>query len=103
MSTVPRIRAWRFSSARPGSVAANGSASMSRNAACAGSIGTVMVRMPGFRATAWASGEDGGDERRVEPARQPDEHVGQPVLDHVVAGAERERFVDLTHGRKLGL
>ncbi len=41
MRIVPRMRAWRFSSASPGSSPANGSASMSRNASCAGSIGIV--------------------------------------------------------------
>ena len=48
---VPRIRACRFSSARPGSVPANVGASMSRNAVWAASIGTVTVRIPRFAAS----------------------------------------------------
>ena len=118
---VPRIRAWRFSSARPGSGPANGSASMSRNAAWAASIGTVSVRMPRLAASASASvdaalarearrhehaddvlgaervGRDRGDERRVDAAGEADEHVGEAVLADVVAGAEHERLVDLVH------
>ena len=94
---VPRMRAWRFSSARPGSVPANGSASMSRNAEWAGSIGTVSVRMPRFVGELLGVGDaalagesrrhehadhvvgaervdrDRGDERRVDPAGEPDE------------------------------
>ncbi len=49
---VPRIRACRFSSARPGSVPANVGASRSRKAEWASSIGTVTVRMPRFAANA---------------------------------------------------
>ncbi len=42
-------------------------------------------------------GRDRGDERRVDAARQPDEHVGEAVLADVVARAEHERLVDLAH------
>ena len=42
-------------------------------------------------------GRDRGDERRVDAARQADEHVGEAVLAHVVAGAEHERLVHLAH------
>ena len=82
---------------------ANGSASISRNAACAGSIGTVSVRMPRFGERlgvgdaalarvarrhehagdvlgAERVDRDRGDERRVDAAREPDEHVGEAVL-----------------------
>ncbi len=52
---VPRIRACRFSSASPGSVPANVGASMSRNAAWAPSIGTVIVRIPRLAASSSAS------------------------------------------------
>jgi hypothetical protein len=41
---------------------------------------------------------DGGDERRVDAARQPDQDAGEAVLPHVVAGTEDERLVDLLHG-----
>ena len=40
---------------------------------------------------------DRGDERRVDPAREADQHVGEAVLAHVVTRAEHERFVDLVH------
>ena len=40
---------------------------------------------------------DRGDERRVDAARDRDEHVGDAVLEHVVARAEDERLVDLAH------
>ena len=46
MRMVPRTRACRFSSARPGGRSANGSASIPRNAPWASSIGMVNVRMP---------------------------------------------------------
>ncbi len=40
-------------------------------------------------------GGDDGDERRVDPARETDHDVGEPVLAAVVAGAEHERLVQL--------
>ena len=40
---------------------------------------------------------DRGDEGGVDAARQADQHVGEPVLAHVVARAEHERLVDLAH------
>ena len=43
---------------------------------------------------------DRGDQRRVDPARQPDEHVGETVLAHVVARADHEGFVHLLHRRE---
>ena len=98
------MRAWRFSSASPGSVPANVGSSRSGNASCASSIGTVIVPMPRFAASASASvtlpsleyrdgmstpvtrsgpervGRDRGDERRVDAARQADEHSVKPFL-----------------------
>ncbi len=59
--------------------------------------------MSRLRATAAEGvGGDGGDERRVDATGQADDDVGEPVLDHVIAGTERERFVDLANGRELG-
>ena len=55
MRIVPRTRACRFSSASPGSVPANVSASMDVNASWAGSIEMVSVAMPRLRASASAS------------------------------------------------
>ena len=40
---------------------------------------------------------DRGHERRVDAAREAQHHVGEPVLGHVVAGAEDEGPVDLLH------
>ena len=48
-------------------------------------------------------GRDRGDERRVDAAREPDEHVAEAVLAHVVARAEHERLVDLVHRLERGL
>ena len=50
MRMVPRMRAWRFSSANPGSVPRNGSSSSWRNASWGPSIGTVIVAIPRFAA-----------------------------------------------------
>ena len=121
---VPRTRAWRFSSARPGSSPANGSASMPRNAECASSMGTVNARIPRLAARVSASvtlpslenregirtpghvlgaegvDGDGGHQRGVDPTGEPDEHVGEAVLRDVVARAEHERLVDLVHRRE---
>ncbi len=41
---------------------------------------------------------DEGDQRRVDPAREPDDHVLEAALGHVVARAEDERRVDLGVG-----
>ena len=41
-------------------------------------------------------GGDAGDDRRVDPAGQPDHDVGEPVLRAVVAGPEHEGVVQLT-------
>ncbi len=43
---------------------------------------------------------DGGDDRRVDPARQADDHVAEPVLRDVVARAEDERLVHLAVRRR---
>ena len=40
---------------------------------------------------------DRRDERRVDPAGEPEEHVREAVLHHVVAGAEHQRRVHLVH------
>ena len=41
---------------------------------------------------------DGGHERRVDAAREPDDDTSvKPFLTHVVARAEHERLVDLAH------
>ena len=47
-----------------------------------------------------AEGVDGdeGHQRRVDPAREPDDHVLEAALGHVVARAEDERRVDLGVG-----
>ena len=42
-------------------------------------------------------GSDHRDQRRVDPARQPDDHVGEAVLLHVVAGAEHQCLVHLVN------
>ena len=41
---------------------------------------------------------DGGDQRRVDPAGEPDHRVGEAVLRDVVAGAEDQCLVDLLLG-----
>ena len=121
MRIVPRMRAWRFSSASPGSVPTNGSASMSRNAVCADSMGIVSVRIPRLAASAAASVTLPSLEKRdgisipvtcsgpsasaaivatsdgVDTTRDRDEHVVDAVLLHVVARTEHERLVDLVH------
>ena len=40
-------------------------------------------------------GRDRGDERGVDPAGEADDDIAEPVLGHIVAGAEDEGFVDL--------
>ncbi len=119
ISTLPRIRACTFSSASPSAVPSNIGASISSKAACAGSIGTVCVRISSRSGQGLGIGDavvariprgheharhvlgaervhrDRRDERRVDAAREADQHVGEPVLRHVVAGAEHERLVDL--------
>ena len=40
---------------------------------------------------------DRRDDRGVDPAREPDVHVGEAVLAHVVARTEHQGFVDLAH------
>ena len=48
-------------------------------------------------------GGDHGDERRVDPARDRDQHALEAVLAHVVAQAELQRLVDLRRGlQRLG-
>ena len=90
----------------------------------AASIGTVTVRMPRFARERVGVGDaalarearrhehadhvlgpervdrDRRDQRRVDAAGEPDEHVGEAVLAHVVAGAEHERLVHLVHRRR---
>jgi hypothetical protein len=38
---------------------------------------------------------DGGDDRGVDPAGQPEQHAGEAVLGHVVAQSEHDRLVPL--------
>ena len=49
-----------------------------------------------------AEGVDGhaGHDRGVDTARQADDHIGEAVLAHVVAGAEHQRRVELGIGRE---
>ena len=119
MSSVPRTRAWRFSSARSGSGPANGSASTASNASTAGSIGSSRKSMPRDSASAARVGArllrpvarrhrdavhavgaerlDGerGRERRVDPAGEADHDLAEAVLLDVVAQAELERLAHL--------
>jgi hypothetical protein len=55
MSRVPRTLAWRFSSARPGSVPANGSLSTPSSASVGSAIGRVSSLIPRLAASARAS------------------------------------------------
>ena len=55
ITTFPRMRACKFSSATSGARPSNTGASIASNAACAGSIGIVNVLMPSPRASASAS------------------------------------------------
>jgi hypothetical protein len=55
ITTLPRMRACKFSSARSGARPANNGPSMCSNAACAGSIGTTNERMPRPSASVCAS------------------------------------------------
>jgi hypothetical protein len=43
-------------------------------------------------------GRDGGDQGRVHAAREAEHHIGEPVLQHVVARREHQRVVDLGDG-----
>ena len=121
MRIVPRTRAWRFSSARPGSRPANGSAEhleerrvrgldRDRERADPELLGQRLGVGDAARARearrhehadhvvgAERVGRDRGDERRVDAAREPDHHVGEAVLGDVVAGADHERLVHLVH------
>ena len=45
---------------------------------------------------------DGGHQRGVDAAGEADDHVGEPVLGHVVAGAEHERLPHLGLGPQAG-
>ena len=116
---MPRILAWRFSSARSGSRPAKGSASTESNASTTGSIGSSRKSQPRFSASRRASvacplrrvagrhrdavdtlgaerldGERGSD-RRVDPARDADDDLVEAVLADVVAEAEDERLSHL--------
>ena len=126
MSTLPRMRAWRFSSAMSGSAPSNSRREhLVERRRAHGSIGIVQRPMPRFGESlgvgdaalarvARRHGDavhvlgaervdgDGGDERRVDAAREADDHVGEAVLVDVVAGAEHERLVDLVPGVSIG-
>ena len=41
-----------------------------------------------------------GDDGRVDAARQADDHIGETVLAHVVAGAQHDRLIQLGIGRQ---
>ena len=122
MSSTPRIRDCRFSSVSPvGWPGSNGSSVVAR-ARWAGldgrrghvdpEIGGQRHRV-GHRSLARVAGRhrhpvdvlpaqgidgDGRHQGRVDAAGQPDHRVGEPVLAHVVAGAEDQRLVDLGLG-----
>ena len=113
------MRGWRFSSARPSGRPSNDGSSSSRKAAWVGLDGDraqldaervgqprrVGVGVVGREAArhrhgvhvlgAEGVGGDGGDERRVDPTREPEHDIGEAVLRDVVAGGEHERVVDL--------
>ena len=55
MSVTPRVRDWMFSSATPGSVPANASASIVSKASTAGLMGMSLNSMPRFSASFWES------------------------------------------------
>ena len=62
MSTMPRMRGWRFSSVRSSGSPSKLGASISRNAVNAGSIGMVRSSMPVASHSAWASVLEPSDE-----------------------------------------
>jgi hypothetical protein len=62
MSVTPRARDWMFSSATPGSVPANASASISSNASTAGLMGISLNSMPKFSASVCESVTEPSDE-----------------------------------------
>ena len=124
MRMVPRMRACRFSSARPGLGARERGAEqveerrvgrLDRHGDRADAevgreqlgVGDAAVAREARRHehTDHVLGpervdRDRRDQRGVDAAREPDEHVGEAVLAHVVAGAEHQRLVDLLHRRQ---
>ena len=127
MSRTPRIRAWRFSSAIPGSAFANTSASASSKAATIGSIGIsrnwvprLLCNPPRILASLVRRVPRGhGDEmhslgpehlrrersrdRGVDSARDAKDDLAEPVLRHVVGEAELERAAHLLELAEEGL
>ena len=64
INSVPRIRAWRFSSATSDEASPKSGARLSRNAVNTGSIGTTSKRHPRFSARALESVSEPSDEYR---------------------------------------